>query len=96
MEEYLSFIDTFSAYVLYNLDWTGADCQKEAQQEFEAQWSLLRRATLYVMRHYEGQSTLQHITEGRNLFMAYGKRVEEVRSTCGLYKFGQPMMATLQ
>jgi hypothetical protein len=81
MEEYLSFFETWSAYVLYNLDWSGSDCPQDShvRDEFQMQWSLLRKATLFVMRNYEGQHTAERVAECRAQFEEYACRVQKVR-----------------
>lgn len=82
MEEWLSFFDTYSAYVLYNLDWSAPDCAAgkahRVEEEFEAQWSLLRRAVLFITRHYPGRNRPGQIASCRAWFREYASRVQKV------------------
>lgn len=77
MEDWTAFTDCFSPFLLFDLPWLPEDAPLKAI--FEAQWSKLRRATLFVMRHHEGQHTEERICEMETLMVDYGKSVVEVR-----------------
>lgn len=80
MEDWLAYVETFSAYLLFDLPWQAE--HKKVQAVFEEQWSCLRRATLYALRHHGGQHTEERIAEAQRLFVKYGELVEQVLLAC--------------
>jgi hypothetical protein len=76
MEEWLDFVDTFSAYVLFQLPWKADDADR--QQAFELQWSALRQAVRYVLRYAQGQHNAERIDKCRRYFFKYARLVEQV------------------
>ena len=76
MEDWASFVDAFSVFLLFNLPWKDED--KELRGIFEAQWGLLRQATQTVTRYVVGQHTEERIRELEEQLVAYGKSVAKV------------------
>lgn len=77
MEEWLAFTETFSLYLLHELDWRGEDL--EVKSVFEEMWGLLRTGVLYFLRYEEKQHTERRIVEAQQCLLQYGRRAEEVR-----------------
>ena len=76
MEDFLAFTETFSAYLFYDLPWQQGD--KAVRENFEHQWALLRKGTLFVLRHHPGQHTAKRLEDARRAFEAYAVSIEKV------------------
>lgn len=73
----MTFVETFSPFLLYNLPWEDKD--KRIQSMFERQWGNLRRAVLFCLRHHQGQHTPANLQNARHHFEQYAFAVQEVR-----------------
>lgn len=78
MEEWLAFLETFSAYIFYKLPWKAED--KEIQAAFEEQWGNLRRGVLMAMRHRDESHTPERMREAEEHFERYARSAEMVRT----------------
>lgn len=76
MEDWLAFTETFSLFLLHDLDWE--DDEADVKLVFEDMWTRLRQGVLYFLRFEEGQHTSDRILEAQNCFLEYGKIAERV------------------
>ena len=72
----MTFVETFSPFILYKLPWQPAD--KDVQHMFEMQWSNLRQAVIFCLRHHPGQHTPKQLRETKAQFERYAFAVQEV------------------
>ena len=76
MEEYMTFVETFSPYILHGLPWRPE--HQHIQEVFERQWGLLRRIVLFCLRHHEGQHTPARLDQVQAHLDSYGASITEV------------------
>ena len=75
MEDWLAFTETFSLYLLHDLEWQPD--QDGIRQVFEEMWSNLRAGTLYFLRYEEGQHTAHRIRAAQEALTKYGALAEQ-------------------
>ena len=75
----MSFVETFSLFILHNLPWREED--HEIKDVFVRMWTLLRSGVLYFMRFEEGQHTADRVLEAQQSLLKYAALAEEV-CTC--------------
>jgi len=79
MEEYMTFVETTSPFVLHDLPWRPDE--QDIRVMFEKQWGHLRPAVLFCLRHHPGQHTARFLRKTRQHFEKYAFLVEHVRCT---------------
>lgn len=73
----MTFIETCSPFLLFDLPWKPED--KEVQQMFERQWGRLRRAVLFCLRQqHAGHHSPARLKQAREDFEEYAFAAEEV------------------
>jgi hypothetical protein len=78
MNEHSSFVETWSAYILYDLPWKPEDSR--IQDVFEGQWSRLRRGLLAIFRDSGCNHTDERIDKFKVLLEEYAESAEAVRT----------------
>lgn len=73
----MTFVETLSPFVFYDLPWQPAE--KEIKDMFETQWTHLRSAVLFCLRSHPGQHTPDRLNETRQHFDLYGFAAQAVR-----------------
>lgn len=78
MEEYMTFVETCSPFLLLNLPWKPED--KDVKTMFERQWGSLRRAVLFCLRQQDCRHhTPERLARARRDFEEYAFAAQEVR-----------------
>ena len=72
----MTFVETFSPFILYELQWDEADLA--VRKMFERQWGHLREAVLFCLRHQAGQHTMSGQRAAKYHFQEYALAVQEV------------------
>lgn len=78
MEAWLSFSETWSTFVLYDLPWR-AD-EGDLRDEFLGQWEALRLGALHFLLFDRGQHTAEHIEAAATHLRAYAAMAQKVRA----------------
>lgn len=76
MEDWLAFTETFSLYLLHDLQWEPD--QEDVRLVFEEMWTHLRAGTLYFLRYEELQHTAPRIKAAQDALMKYGAMAEDL------------------
>lgn len=74
----MTFVETISPFVLYKLPWQPEEA--EVKEMFDRQWSNLRQAVLFCLRHHRGQHTPGRLKETKLHFESYAFAAQEVWS----------------
>lgn len=75
----MTFLETWSTYLLHDLPWDKTREHSHLRHHFEGLWGDLRPGCLYFMRFMEGQHTWERILEAQKHLLSYGKRAQEVQ-----------------